>query len=80
MIVILKIIIALGLLNVWIVRFDKETPYRGGGASNMIEEFKNYGLPITFMYSIGLYKYYFLYLFYTVLILVLNMTNLFLWD
>ena len=22
----------------------------------MIEEFKNYGLPITFMYSIGLYK------------------------
>ena len=56
MIVILKIIIALGLLNVWIVRFDKETPYRGGGASNMIEEFKNYGLPITFMYSIGLYK------------------------
>lgn len=56
MIIILKIIIALGLLNVWIVRFDKETPYRGGGATNMIEEFKNYGLPMTFMYTIGLYK------------------------
>ena len=30
--------------------------YRGEGSNNMIEEFKNYGLPMTFMYSIGLYK------------------------
>jgi len=53
---ILKIIIALGLLNVWVLRFDKITPYRGGDAKNMIEEFKNYGLPTTFMYGVGLFK------------------------
>ena len=53
---ILKIIIALGLLNVWVLRFDKITPYRGGDAKNMIEEFKNYGLPSTFMYGVGLFK------------------------
>ena len=53
---ILKIIIALGLLNVWVLRFDKTTPYRGGDAKNMIEEFKNYGLPSTFMYVVGLFK------------------------
>ena len=53
---ILKIIIALGLLNVWVLRFDKTTPYRGGDAKNMTEEFKNYGLPSTFMYGVGLFK------------------------
>lgn len=56
MTILLKLIIALGLLNVWIVRFDKPTPYRGGNSTNMIEEFKYYGLPKTFMYAIGLFK------------------------
>ena len=56
MIIALKIIIALGLLNVWILRFDKSSSYRGGNANNMTEEFKNYGLPSTFMYGVGLFK------------------------
>ena len=56
MIVVLKLIIALSLLNVWIVRFDKESPFRGADSNSMIEEFKVYGLPKVFMYSIGLYK------------------------
>ena len=56
MIVILKLIIALSLLNVWVVRFDKESPFRGGDSNSMMEEFKVYGLPKVFMYSIGLYK------------------------
>ena len=56
MTILLKLIIALGLLNVWVVRFDKPTPYRGGNSRNMIEEFKYYGLPKTFMYAIGLFK------------------------
>ena len=38
---ILKIIIGLGLLNVWIIRFNKTSSYRGGDAKNMIEEFEH---------------------------------------
>ena len=40
MIVVLKLIIALSLLNVWVVRFDKESPFRGADSNSMIEEFK----------------------------------------
>jgi len=54
--IILQIIIALGLINVWLVRFSKSTQYRGGKAQNMTEEFKAYGLPVWFMYIIGSLK------------------------
>ena len=53
MTIILKLIIGFGLLNVWLRRFNISTPYRGGDAQNMHEEFKNYGLPVNFMYLIG---------------------------
>ena len=56
MILFLKLIIALGLLNVWVLRFDKESPFRGADSNSMTEEFNAYGLPKVFMYSIGLYK------------------------
>ena len=56
MIIILKLIIGFGLLNVWLRRFNISTPYRGGNAQNMHEEFKNYGLPVNFMYLIGSFK------------------------
>lgn len=36
---------ALGLLNVWLLRRDRATAYRGGGARSMREEFAAYGLP-----------------------------------
>ena len=49
MIIVLKLIIALGLLNVWVIRFDKESSFRGANSNNMPEEFKAYGLPKTFM-------------------------------
>ena len=38
-------VIGFGLLNVWLVRSRKSTPYRGGDAKNMVEEFATYGLP-----------------------------------
>jgi len=41
----LQIIVALGLLNVWLLRFRKPTAYRGGSAQTMREEFATYGLP-----------------------------------
>lgn len=52
----LQIIIAFGLINVWILRFSKATKYRGAGAKNMQEEFSVYGLPVWFMYVVGFLK------------------------
>lgn len=43
--VICQLIIALGILNVWVLRFNRATPYRGGAAGSMREEFEAYGLP-----------------------------------
>lgn len=48
-----QIIITIGLVNVWIVRFHKPTKYRGAGAGNMADEFAAYGLPKWFMYLVG---------------------------
>ncbi len=47
---------ALWILNVWFNRFDKDTGYRGGNASNMKEEFEEYGLSETAMYAVGAAK------------------------
>jgi uncharacterized membrane protein YphA (DoxX/SURF4 family) len=53
---IIQVIIALGLLNVWLIRANKQTRYRGGDAKNIREEFANYGLPYWFMILIGILK------------------------
>ncbi|MDQ5901595.1 MAG: hypothetical protein QG580_310 [Patescibacteria group bacterium] len=53
---VLQVILALGLINVWLVRFRKPTKYRGRGAHNMKEEFSAYGLPSWFMYVVGFLK------------------------
>ena len=47
---------ALGILNVWLLRSRKATAYRGGEAQDMKEEFAVYGLPVWFMYAIGILK------------------------
>lgn len=49
----LQVIAALGLLNVWLIRAGKETPYRGGDAKSIREEFVVYGLPPAMMYVVG---------------------------
>ena len=53
---IISVIIGLGLLNVWLLRFNKPTSWRGGRARNMKEEFGVYGLPSYVLYSVGLVK------------------------
>jgi hypothetical protein len=53
---IFQIMIAAGLVNVWLVRFNKSTKYRGGNAGNMVSEFAVYGLPEWFMYIVGAAK------------------------
>ncbi len=52
----LQIIIALGIFNVWFLRFSRATRYRGGNASNLKEEFANYGFPGWAVYVIGFLK------------------------
>ncbi len=52
----LQIVIAITLINVWLVHFSKPTKYRGKGAKNMLNEFKAYGLPTWFMYLVGISK------------------------
>ena len=47
------ITVAAVVLNVWLFRFGKATIYRGGDATNMIEEFAVYGLNETMVYLVG---------------------------
>jgi hypothetical protein len=47
---------ALWILNVWTRRFNKDTGYRGGNATNMKEEFEEYGLSESTMYAVGTAK------------------------
>ncbi|MAR43538.1 MAG: hypothetical protein CMC48_05555 [Flavobacteriaceae bacterium] len=51
-----SLFVSILVTNVWLFRFNKETPYRGGNAKNMIEEFAAYGLDINIMYLVGSLK------------------------
>ena len=51
-----QVVVALVIVNVWVVRFGKATSWRGGEATNMREEFTVYGLPDWFMFTIGFLK------------------------
>ena len=51
-----QIVVGCGLLNVWLLRFNKSTAYRGGSAANMLEEFAAYGLPAWSCYLVGFLK------------------------
>ena len=53
---IVQIIIALGIFNVWILNYGKKSKYRGGNATNMHEEFETYGFQSWFMKFIGFSK------------------------
>lgn len=47
---------ALWILTVWLLRFNKDTGYRGGDATNMREEFAEYGMSDKAMYAVGATK------------------------
>lgn len=53
---VLQVVIGLGLLNVWVLRPSAATPYRGGDARTLREEFAAYGLPTWFFYLVGVLK------------------------
>jgi hypothetical protein len=48
--------VALGILNVWIVRRVQPTPYRGQSAQTLREEFTAYGLPDWVFTAVGVVK------------------------
>lgn len=52
----IQIIIPLGIFNVWLLRPNQGTSYRGKGAANLKEEFAAYGLPEWSFYTIGTLK------------------------
>lgn len=56
MVTIIQIVIALGILNVWLLRFGKPSAWRGGDARNMVQEFRVYGLPTWSMWLVGFIK------------------------
>lgn len=51
-----QIIVGVGLLNVWLLRFNKPTAYRGGTSTTMLGEFAAYGLPAWSCYLVGFLK------------------------
>ena len=52
----LQWVVALGLVNVWLLRFNRATGYRGGQARSMREEFAAYGLPAWSLLVVGTLK------------------------
>jgi uncharacterized membrane protein YphA (DoxX/SURF4 family) len=55
-VIVIQLVIALGILNVWLLRFGKSTEWRGGSATNMSEEFAAYGLPAWTVPAVGFLK------------------------
>jgi len=53
---ILQVVVALGIVNVWVLRFSKSTAWRGGAATNMKDEFQTYGMPSWSVPIIGFLK------------------------
>lgn len=52
----LQLFVAFGLLNVWLIRCNKKTTYRGSNACSLKDEFAAYGLPLWSFYVIGFIK------------------------
>jgi len=54
--IVLQVIAGLGLINVWVVRPQAATAYRGGSSTTLREEFDAYGLPEWCFYAVGASK------------------------
>lgn len=54
--ILIQIIVPLGILNVWVLRTNKSTAYRGKDSKSLKEEFAAYGLPEWIFYLVGCLK------------------------
>lgn len=52
----LQLIVAGGLINVWVFRKSKNTSFRGAHSATLKQEFKAYGLPVGVYYLVGFLK------------------------
>jgi len=52
----LQLLLALGLLNVWLLRPKSATRYRGGDSCSLSQEFEAYGLSRWFFLMVGTLK------------------------
>ena len=52
----IQIIIAIGIFNVWVIKLNKSSIYRGGDSKNMESEFRAYCFKSFFMKIIGFLK------------------------
>ena len=53
---VLQLVVGLGLLNVWLIRANAATAYRGGTAQSLKDEFAEYGLPEWMFFLVGALK------------------------
>ena len=53
---VIQVVIGLGILNIWLLRREKATAWRGQQAQNLKGEFGVYGLPTWFMGVVGFFK------------------------
>jgi hypothetical protein len=56
LVILIQLVIAFGIFNVWILRFDRATAWRGGDATTMTEEFRVYGLSDSTRKIVGFLK------------------------
>ncbi len=55
-VIIAQVVIAMGIYNVWILRFSQATEWRGADSKNMKDEFSTYGLSPIVMIIVGFLK------------------------
>lgn len=53
---VVQVVIALSILNVWLLRRDLHSPWRGGSSATLREEFAVYGLGSAVMIAVGVLK------------------------
>jgi uncharacterized membrane protein YphA (DoxX/SURF4 family) len=56
LIMLAQMLIALSVLNIWVLRAKRASSWRGGSARSLREEFEVYGLPGWFMTTTGVVK------------------------
>jgi len=54
--VVLQLAVSFGILNVWLLRANQTTSYRGAVSKSLKEEFAAYGLPEWMFYLVGFLK------------------------
>ena len=54
--VLLKLIVSFTIINVWTLRANKSSIYRGGESVDLVSEFLSYGLSVNLMYLVGAIK------------------------